>query len=497
MKLLEIIQKIFTDLDDESYLVGGFVRNSFLGIRSSDIDIVTASSARECAELFSSKLGGNMFPLDVARAMYRLVLKPNKELGISHIDFTELGGDILQDLRQRDFTVNSLAIPCFQATTLFWNQNLIDPTGGLEDIKQKSIRMTNSDIFKIDPIRILRATRLASQLGFKVEEETKKTMLRDSSNLVNSSAERIRDEFLEILSQTNVEESLNDLSETLVLEALIPELSRGKGVTQPVEHFWDVYDHSLQTASKVEVILNSNYRKHDKIGRDLPWESWLDGYFSEEVSDGHTRSTLLKLAGLLHDIAKPETKTIELDGRVRFLGHPTIGAAKAEAILSRLRLSNRGIVMIRTMVENHLRPSQISQKDELPSDKAIYKYFRDLGDVALDTIYLSLADFLAARGPTLNMAEWQFNSKRISYTIEQGTKFKQMEIEPKLLNGHELSQIFNMKPGRELGKLLEQVKEAQATGKVNSKQEALELVRNLLKGRGETPQVSASNIQND
>ena len=147
--------------------------------------------------------------------------------------------------------------------------------------------------------------------------------------------------------------------------------------------------------------------------------------------------------------------------------------------------------MIQTMIEHHLRPSQISQKDQIPTKKAIYRFFRDVGDVALDTIYLSLADFLAARGPNLNREAWLFNSKRIDYTIEEGTKIRQMETEAKLLNGHEISRIFEVQPSPELGQLILQVREAQATGRINTKQEAIKFVEDLLKGRRGTREFSA------
>ena len=495
LNLLESIQKVNLHLDGEVYLVGGFVRNSLIGRSSSDIDIVTTSSSRECAETFRRELGGTLFPLDIPRGIFRLLLNDSNELGISHLDLSEGKGGVLEDLEKRDFTINAMAIPINQFGNTPSDWNVIDPTTGLADLKQKAIRMTHSNVFKEDPIRILRATRLASQLEFEIEKETFQTIQQDRFLLGPCSPERIRDEFLEILSQPNLKHSLEELSRNLVLEILIPELSDAKGVIQPIEHYWDVYDHSIQTAVMAEAILKRDYRENDEIGNSIPWRSWLDEYFSEEVCDGHSRSTILKLAGLLHDVAKPETKTIQPNGRVRFLGHSPIGAAKAEIILSRMRLSNRGITMIKTMVEHHLRPSQTSQKDQMPTRKAVYRYFRDVGEVALDTIYLSLADFLAARGPTLDKEAWLFNSKRINYTIEEGTRIQQIENEPKLLDGHEISHLFDIKPSPELGELINQVRKAQAIGIIDTKQNAVAFIKDLLKGRSGIREFSASGTQ--
>jgi poly(A) polymerase len=147
------------------------------------------------------------------------------------------------------------------------------------------------------------------------------------------------------------------------------------------------------------------------------------------------------------------------------------------------------------MVEHHLRPSQTSQKDQMPTRKAVYRYFRDVGEVALDTIYLSLADFLAARGPTLDKEAWLFNSKRINYTIEEGTRIQQIENEPKLLDGHEISHLFDIKPSPELGELINQVRKAQAIGIIDTKQNAVAFIKDLLKGRSGIREFSASGTQ--
>ena len=136
-----------------------------------------------------------------------------------------------------------------------------------------------------------------------------------------------------------------------------------------------------------------------QTGRHVPWPDWADDYFAEEYADGHTRATFLKLACLLHDVAKPETKSVQPNGRVRFLGHPVKGATTTHNVLRRLRTSGKAREAVAVMVEQHLRPSQLAQRGELPTARAIYRYYRDLKDVAVDTLYLCMADYLAARGP--------------------------------------------------------------------------------------------------
>jgi poly(A) polymerase len=212
----------------------------------------------------------------------------------------------------------------------------------------------------------------------------------------------------------------------------------------------------------------------------VPWTAETEAYFNQEVSDGHTRRTLLKLAGLLHDIAKPQTKGPDATGRIRFLGHSELGATMAAELLARLRLSSRGIGLVTRMVEQHLRPMQLSQGVELPTPRAIYRYFRDLGDVAIDTLYLSLADHLAARGPHLAVEEWASHARIMAHVLQVGAQPPSPAGPERLLTGHDLMEHFNLSPGPQIRRLLETVNEARAAGEINTREGALSLVAEVL-----------------
>ena len=149
------------------------------------------------------------------------------------------------------------------------------------------------------------------------------------------------------------------------------------------------------------------------------------------------------------------------------------------SLLQRLRVSNRGIRALHTMVENHLRPSQLAQKGEVPTSRALYRFFRELEDDAVDTLYLSLADFLAARGPDLPLDEWQGHCDRIAYALQHRAPRAARQA-PRLLDGHDLMSVFSLQPGPRFRPLLEMVREAQATGAVSTKAEALALVERTL-----------------
>jgi poly(A) polymerase len=198
-----------------------------------------------------------------------------------------------------------------------------------------------------------------------------------------------------------------------------------------------------------------------------------------KVSHGSTRSSLFKLAAFLHDIAKPQTKAIEADGRMHFLGHAKDGATIAVNILERLRFSGKEIKLVETMICHHLRPLQMSHTG-LPTHRAIYRYFRDTGEAGIDILFLSLADHLATRGPHLDIFEWREHTQLIEYLLSQRFQEEKVVIPPKLIDGHDLINVFGLSPGPKIGKLLETVREAQAVGELVTKDEALVYIRRQL-----------------
>jgi putative nucleotidyltransferase with HDIG domain len=251
-------------------------------------------------------------------------------------------------------------------------------------------------------------------------------------------------------------------------------------VTQPKEHFWDVFDHSLETVSCVERLLRErDNNKEDELITLVSWSPDIAQYFAQDITGGRNRKALLKLAALLHDIGKPAAKTIEQSGRMRFLGHAKEGSAMAVQIMERLRFSNREIKMVQLMVEHHLRPGYLLSED-MPSRRAIYKYFRDTGDVGIDTLFLGLADHLAARGPTLDLEQWRKHAEVTQYILSKWFEEKATVMPPKLIDGHILIEKLGLSPGPQIGQLLEMVREAQAAGEIQTAEEALDFVTRQL-----------------
>jgi len=269
-----------------------------------------------------------------------------------------------------------------------------------------------------------------------------------------------------------------------LLAGVITEMDGMKGVEQPKEHYWNVFDHSVETVATVEFMLRESQWKYgnSNLLAVTLWSDDISIYFDEEVSTGSNRRMLLKLAGLMHDVAKPLTKTIEKTGKMRFLGHAKEGAAIAAAILQRLRFSSREVRLVENLIYHHLRPAQMSNED-LPTSRAIYRYFRDTEGAGLDILFIALADYLATHGPNLDVVEWKQHNQLIKYIFTEHTK-QQVKILPvKLIDGHDIMDILGLGPGPVIGELLAEVREAQAAGEVSTRAEAIALVRREIEKR--------------
>ncbi|MFC1904941.1 CCA tRNA nucleotidyltransferase [Chloroflexota bacterium] len=483
LSLLKKVSNILTVHNVQSYCVGGFVRDVMLERDTADIDIAVASDALEIASLVAASFGGRYVPLDTVNRVGRVVLV-NEDVSSRRsreIDFSTFAGSIEQDLARRDFTVDAMAVDLSQLRDDGTAVQFIDPFNGLGDLHQGVIRAVARTAFESDAVRLLRAVRLAGELGFTIESETE-ALIQHCSNLIASVAgERVREELLRLLAIPGTVKLLPYLDKLALLTSMIPELAQEKGVKQPKEHLWDVFGHSLETVATVDFILRQGTWQYgtEEILAVAPWSAILVQHFDQEVSSGSTRRSLLKLAALLHDVAKPQTKALDA-GRVRFLGHADEGASIAVNILQRLRFSAKEIKMVETIVRHHLRPGQMSQDDELPSHRAIYRYFRDLGEAGIDTLFLNLADHLATRGPRLNPGKWQEHSRAIEYVLTQRFEQENLIIPPKLVDGHDLIDTFGIVPGPRIGEFLEAVREAQVSGELTTREEVLSYVDRLL-----------------
>ncbi len=476
-QLFAIVALILKQNNCRAYIVGGFVRDWLLDKETNDIDIAVSGDALEIAKKVAEDTAGKYVLLDEANKVARVVF-PGGEQQLC-LDFVTFLNTIEEDLGRRDFTINAMAIDFNDF--LSGSPYLVDPFQGKSDLENKLIKAVSPGIFEDDNVRLLRAVRLAAELNFKIEPETEQ-LIRQHRQLINSvPGERLREELLRIFSLPYSSNLLRYLDQLNLLTEIIPDLEDMRGVKQPKEHYWDVFEHSLETVATIEFLLCERDWKYGNS--DLLKVTTLSEetrkHFDEEVSSGSSRIVMLKIGGLLHDIAKPQSKTIDMTGRMRFIGHTKKGAAKAVDILERLRFSRREINLVEKLVYYHLRPVQMANVG-LPTSRAIYRYFRDTGDAGIDILFLALADYLAARGPNLNIKEWKQHNRLISYMIAEHQKQKTELLPVKLIDGHDLIDVFDLTSGPLIGKLLRLVHEAQAAGEIGSRDEAILLIRRKL-----------------
>jgi len=461
----------------DAYLVGGFVRDWLISAKPGhDIDIAVAGDAEAIGGEMAKELGGTLVPLSPARGVVRVALPGDNDGPSWNIDVDGYSGRIEDDLARRDFSINAMAVPL---TETLEPSELINPQGGRADLARKTVRALGPTVFQDDPGRLMRAVRLAGQLQFRIEPGTSKSIAAAAKLLGDVSPERIREEFLNILSLDGAKGQLEVLDHFGLFGQIIPELQAGKGVDQPRMHYWDVWGHTLHTVEFAELVTKGH--QNSPIYSCVPWTQDSEAHFEQHATDGHNRRTLLKLAALFHDVAKPQTKSLDETGRTRFFGHSEQGAEVATERLGHLRVSSRGIEMVAKMVEQHLRPTNMKDGDEWPTDRAIFRYFRDVGDVAIDTLYLCLADYLGAKGPELVHDEWLNHARMVGHILHVGTSDPVSPTSERLITGHDLITHFNLQPGPEIGAVLERVEEARAAGEIETKEQALEMASNALK----------------
>ena len=206
----------------------------------------------------------------------------------------------------------------------------------------------------------------------------------------------------------------------------------------------------------------------------------LRAYFDEQVSEARPRGSMLKFASLLHDVAKPQTRTLESDGRARFLGHAEEGAQVAARVMRRYRFSSKERHFVSVLVAEHLRPVQLAAVGAVPTRRALYRFHRDLGDAAVAVLFLALADAAAARGPRMTPDGWTRHVGYMNSLLVRSRKEEGIVDPPRFLTGRDIIETFEITAGPVIGQLLEALREAQAAGEVTDADGALAFVERML-----------------
>jgi poly(A) polymerase len=443
------------------YLVGGAVRDTILSQEAHDFDFVIAGDALKIARTVADGMGADFYPLDEDRKTGRVIFV--EEAGTRHIlDFAALrGADIEADLRDRDFTINAIAV------NLLEPQEILDPTGGASDLWQKTLRACSPASFVNDPVRVLRAIRLAAGYGLRIYPETRSAMGEAVPLLGVVTPERLRDEFFRILGGSQPHTSIRALEMLGALPYITPELLGLKEVPQSPPHVRDVWGHTLDTLKNLDALLTVLKPQRDPedsnnlmmglvalhLGR---YREQINTHIETDIVQGRSNRPLIFLAALYHDIAKPQARQNEDNGRIRFLNHDQIGADIVAQRAVALKLSNVEISRLQTIVKNHMRPGHLAHGERQPSGRAIYRFFRDTGIAGIDICLLSLADLLATYGSTLPQDRWTRQLEIVRVLLEAWWERPEKQVNPpRLVTGYDLMDEFGLEPGPRIGLLLD------------------------------------------
>ena len=441
--LIKKIGKVADASDIRAYLVGGFVRDLLITRQNKDIDIVVVGD-------------GLVFADDVSKALHAYPVVKFKEFGTAMITLETMELEIVsarkevyqtnsrnpkvkftdldEDLKRRDFTINSMALSINNDTF----GEFIDPFKGSKDLKAGLIitPLDPKETFFEDPLRMLRAIRFASQLGFEIDANTFKAIKAYADRIEIISKERIRDEFIKILMSSKPSLGINMLLESTLLEYLFPEILKLKGIdSQDGYKHKDVYLHTLKVLDNVA-----------SVDADIN----------------------LRLAALYHDIAKPRTKRF-FDGiGWTFHGHEELGARMFANYGKKLRLSTRDIKSIEKLIRLHLRP--IAVANEEVTDSAIRRLIVEAGEDIDVLMILCRADITSKNKERVQryLSNFELVEQRIS-KVEEKDALRAFQSP---FDGKEIMELFGLQPGPHVGKIKHYIEEAILEGEIENTHEA-------------------------
>ncbi|MFA6995065.1 MAG: CCA tRNA nucleotidyltransferase [Patescibacteria group bacterium] len=431
MIIPDYIRKIVKDLraaNYEAYIVGGCVRDFLMNKEPQDWDITTNARPEQILEVFSgakyeNEFGTVLYPIRHQANNRETADKPSETLidvveittyrseqnyvDRRHPEIVRFETELDKDLERRDFTINALALDPEKP------EEIIDLFGGRKDLKLKIIRAVGepSDRFKEDALRMLRAVRFSAQLGFELEPKTQRAIFKLAGSLKFISPERIRDELIKILSSSRPSEGILLLHDTKLLQYILPELEQGVDVKQDRHHIYPVFKHN---------ILALKY---------CPSSGWP-----------------VRLAALLHDVAKPKTRKI-IKGIATFYNHEYLGAKMTERIMSRLKFSNEDRGRVVNLVKNHMFYYNVGEVTAASVRRLIVKTGKDN---LQDLIHLRVADRLGSGTPKA----MPYKLRHLQYMLES-VQNDPVSVKMLKINGHDLMSALKLEPGPKIGAVLD------------------------------------------
>ncbi len=480
MKATCIIKKLSRlSAKTDVYIVGGAVRDWLMGFETCDLDFACGNPLKISSD-FSDKICGKLLILDELNKIYRVVKKTKNKT--YNFDFTKLKGKTIQeDLAKRDITINAMAlklkdIASKKITPERLKNYLIDPFGGAEDIKSKTIRLLSEKSVFDDPLRMLRVFRFSSELGFCLDNTTRKIIKRRSGLIYKSSKERIREELFKIFLVGDSHRYISLMDKAGLLNKILPVVERlKKSAKKFYFHPQGLWHHLTETFAAIEDIMLNIKKNFPKNYNEL------SHYLSENISSS-TRIVMLKYATLLHDIGKPSSVK-RIKNRVRFFGHEIVGTKLFEEVSKGIKLSNDEINFGKSLIKNHMRILQLVGTNST-TERATWRLMREAGENLPALALLSLADAKSyARIPGFEKNNLKDILKYTRLIVNLYFAKKKEKPRKKIIDGHIIMKRLKLKPGPLVGELLAAIDEEYNLNKIKTTEEALSLSIKILNNK--------------
>lgn len=471
--------QVLLDLAPGLHVAGGAVKDCLMGLPISDVDIVFPPGAEGIAARFAVMTGATRIALrenEPDKMMERVVAREGDAALL--FDFTARRGlSVEDDLAGRDFTITAMALPL----SAFINgdfSGIIDPFGGRTAVRDKELRALSDKTFRQDPLRLLRAFRLAAELGFTIDGKTHAQIERDSALLGSVSGERVRDEIFRILEVSPCHPSIEAMDRVGLLGQVFPEIAAMKGIEQDGYHALDVWSHTMLCLKELESLLGNPREAFGDAGADFR------DYLTDAFVRGRSRAALLKLAALLHDAGKPDKVSRDVEGQTHFYGHAEAGVALAEALAERLRLAKAERDYLGLLVSSHMHLVHLTAQPTR-TRRSILHFFRKYGEDYRALFLLFAADTRATAGPKMTPGRLRLIREAVAEMLRLYEEDLRPRLQaPPLLTGRDLIDRFGLEAGPLIGEILRKVEDARLEGLVVDRDSALEVAGALLKDRG-------------
>lgn len=470
---------------EDVYLVGGYIRDTLAKRPSRDLDFVLKKNPVQAARSIADFFKGDFYILDKDRQTARAILKTgsNEKTIVDCSLLVEKGID--SDLSRRDFTINALALD------LNHPGQIIDILGGVGDLTEKRLRLCSEESLLLDPVRTLRSVRFIQSFDLEVSNETRDEIQKNSKNLAQVSAERIRDEIFNIFMLDQIQGSINLLDDFGILEMIFPEIPGLKNLNPGSPHVHNVFAHTVRVVEILGALIRSVLDEDFKINENVlkeaeeviqPFQADLKKFFCHELTLGRNIFALIHFAALYHDCAKSASTAVYKNGKYSFPGHAESGADIAAARGKSLALSGAEIDFVRRMIKNHMKKEFKPDTGNNNLDLWLYRFFKDAGSAGVAVSFLHLADILATYENNLTNERWQSALAFVHQILDGWFNRYDQVVEPvKLISGDELIERYKLSPGSRIGELIEFVRENQAAGIISNRDEAFKLIDKKIK----------------